>query len=156
MEDLKQSIENSNLIYSAIRDFPNPVSQEDETENDSDKTFIVPSNKIWEVLYAFVEFSSTATVGDRLLIMNILDSADDIIFTAPAGVVQPASQNYKYVFNPGTYHETAFHIDYLCIPIPRRTLLPAGFKINIKDSAAVDVAADDMIVHMMIDQWDIS
>jgi len=96
MEDLKQSIANSNLIYAAVRNFPNPVLIEDESLNDSDKTFVVPSGKIWEVLWIFVEYTSSGDVGDRQFAVRILDPDDDVIAEFFANITQGASESLNY------------------------------------------------------------
>jgi len=155
MEDLKQAIANSNLIYAAIRNFPNPVLKDEETINDSDKIITVPANKIWEILWIWVEFVSTATVGNRNLVVVFRDGSDDIICSFEPGVAQAASLSRYFLFAENLPRETAFfNTCRLYHPLPK-TILPAGYSIRIYDSAAIDAAADDMIIHMMVNQWSV-
>ena len=156
MEDLKQSIENSNLIYAAIRSFPNPVLISDEAVNDSDKTISVPSNKIWEILSINITLISTAAAGNRQIEIRFTDNSDDVIGQVIAGAVQAESLTRHYFFFPDCQSKTAFvDTDKIYNRIPR-FYLPAGFKIRILDNNAVAVAADDMDIQMLVNSWDVS
>lgn len=156
MVNLKQDIANSNLIYAAMRDLPNPILQEDETENDSDKTFTVPAGKIWDICWVFVELTSTATAGNRQFTIRFLGPDDDVIAEFFAAVTQAASLSYKYMCVEGNYHEAALVVYSIEVPMPLHSILPAGFKMQVLDSNAIAAAADDMIVHMMVNEWDVA
>ena len=156
MEDLKQSIKNSNLIYSATRSFPNPVLVEDETGNDSDKTFTVAANKIYKILWIYVELATTADAGDRQVQIDFLDGENDVILSVKALSVQVASQTEYYLISPNGQEPKETTAGLHFIPLPPDSLLPAGYKVRVYDSAGIQVAADDMIVHMMTEQWDVS
>lgn len=156
MEDLKQAIANSNLIYAAMRNFPNPILQVEETANDSDKTITVTANKIWEILWIWIELTTTATVGNRNLTILVLDDSNDLIYSISLGINHAASLTRNYLFAENLPREAAFFaIDRLYHPLPK-TILPAGYKIRIYDSSAVDAAADDMIIQMMVNEWDVT
>jgi len=156
MEDLKQSIANSNLIYAAMCNFPNPVLQVEESENDSDKIITVPADKIWEILWIHVEYISTATVGDRIFEVLFLDDSDDVIFRIRTSSHQAASLSRIYEVSQNGQEPAFTDTNRQMIPIPTKSLLPAGYKLRIWDSAAIDAAADDMIIKMMVNQWDVS
>ncbi len=123
----------------------------DEASDDSDKTFIVPASKVWQVLWIWIELITTATVGNRQMMIEILDSADDVILQVRAGAVQAASLTRYYLFAPGMMDLAVFRdTDYLATPLPPTLILPAGFKIRVADKAAVAAAADDMVIQMQI------
>ena len=123
--------------------------QADEAANDSDKTFTVPASTEWEILSIWVELSTTATVGNRQVVVEMQDSAGDVIGSFLAGIVQTASLTRNYMFAPGLELMTVFVGAYLSFPLPPM-VLPDGFKVRVYDSAAVDAAADDMVVQMMV------
>ena len=125
--------------------------QAEETANDSDKTLTVPANTIWQVLWIWVELVSTATVGTRQMTVQILDAAADVVMTLKAGATQAASLTRNYCFAPALADLTAFRdTSFLMTPLPPTVILPAGYGVRVYDSAAVDAAADDMVVQMMV------
>lgn len=125
--------------------------QSDEDANDSDKIFTVPASKEWQILWIWVELTSTGTAGDRQLEVEIQDSANDVIAeVARAGAVQAASLTRNYLFAPGLVDLTSFRdTDYLTVPVPP-IFLKAGDQIRIFDNNAVDASADDMVIQMQI------
>ena len=46
-----------------------PQLQADEAANDSDKSFTVPAGRMWELTSIWVELVSTATVGNRQMVV---------------------------------------------------------------------------------------
>lgn len=124
--------------------------QADETLNDSDKEIEVTAGQLWQVLNLRVEFTSTATVGDRQLVIQWRDGSDDVVGEVRAGVVQAASLTYNYQFGPALADLSAVRdTDWLMTPLPPTLMLPAGYDLRIYDNNAVDAAADDMIIQMM-------
>lgn len=123
----------------------------DEAANDSDKTITVDSGKRWKVLWIWIEFTTTATVGNRNIYIRIRDDADDEIYIVIAKNVQAASAVEMYSALPGLGYEAlegkaGWHF----LPLPRDLILPGGYDIRIHDGNAVDAAADDLIIHMMV------
>lgn len=124
--------------------------QSEEALNDSDKTFTVPAGTEWELSTISVELVSTATVGNRQMEIRITDGSDDVIGRVRAGIVQAASLTRNYMFGVGLPDLAAFRdTDLLMTPLPA-LVLPAGYKIRVLDKAAIDAAADDMDVQMMV------
>lgn len=155
MEDLQQSILNSDVIYALTRNLPNPELISDEALNDSDKTLTVPADQIWEILSIWLEFTSTATVGNREIRTTTRDSANDTVFDTKPGIIQSASKTFQYLFAPSFPRETAvFASDRFHFPYPR-IFLPASFNLRLFDAAVVDVAADDLIIQMMVNRYDV-
>jgi len=122
----------------------------DTALNDSDKSFTVPASTERHILNIWVEFTSTATVGDRQLVVEIqIAGPDTTAQWARAGVVQAASLTYYYEFGPGLADLTAVRdTNYLTTPIPPTAVLKAADVLRIYDNNAVAAAADDMVVHI--------
>lgn len=126
--------------------------QSEVTDNDSDKTFTVPTGKSWRILSVHVRLVTTATVGNRQIEVRLTDDSNNNIGHAPAGAVQAASLTRHYTFAPGLADLTGFRdTDKLTTPLPD-VVLPAGYKVRIFDTAAVDAAADDMHVRMLVEE----
>lgn len=117
----------------------------DEDANDSNKTITTPTNFIRKLLWLRVELATTATVGDRRIVVQILDAANDVIYQRQAAVLA-ASSSANYNFNPGG-GATETVDDEVTISLPAEVVIPAGYDLVVKDEDAVDAAADDMIVH---------
>lgn len=133
-----------------------PDLQAEETANDSDKTFTVPASTEWIVKWLWVELTSSVTAGNRQLCVQILDDAADVIAEIRAGAVQAASLTRYYTFSPHVTELTSFRdTDYLSTIMPEWRL-PTGYGLRIYDKAAIDAAADDMVVQMMVDARDYS
>ena len=127
--------------------------QSDETADDSDKAFTVTAGYEWQVLWVWIELTTTATVGNRQIEIQLRDTADDVIGDFRAAVTQAASLTRYYMFAPALADLVAFRdTDYLMTLLPPTVFLPAGYDIRIFDNNAVAAAADDMVVQMMIAQ----
>ena len=126
----------------------------DENLNDSDKLFIVPNNVQWVIQSIWVEYISTSG-ADRQLEIQILDQTDDIIAVVRAGSVQGASITRNYLFAPGLSDFTAFRdTDLLQTPLPGGWVLLGGWAVRVFDNNAVDAAADDMTIQMLVLEMD--
>jgi len=124
----------------------------EEAMNDSDKIITVPANKRWLILSIRIEFNSTGTVGNRTVVVDIRDPSDDVIFGYALGT-QAASLNVIYHICMG--HDRLVTGDTRGAPLFCPAILEAGYDLHIFDSAAVDAAADDMIIQIMILELDV-
>ena len=124
----------------------------DETTNDSDKDiYDCPADTEAQVLWLWIELTTTATVGDRQLVVEIQDSAGDVIAQFRAGAVQAASLTRYYQFAASMADLTSFRdTDYLMTPLPPGLLLQAGDQLRVYDNNAVAAAADDLVCQMQI------
>jgi len=128
-----------------------PSLQADEAANDSDKKFTVPAATEWEILSIWVELTTTADAGNRQMCVEIQDGADDVVLQVRAGIVQAASITRYYTFAPGVVELEAFRdTDYLSTAFPAGLVLPATFDVRIYDKAAIQAAADDMLVQLIV------
>jgi len=123
----------------------------EETANDSDKTLTVPASTEYQVLWIYLEFTTTATVGDRQIQINLLDGAADVIGQIRPNVTQAASLTYYYMIAPSLANGVAvYDTDHIQTPLPPSVFLPATYAVRIYDNNAVDAAADDLIIQMAV------
>jgi hypothetical protein len=124
--------------------------QPNETLGSNDKTFTVPSGRLWQVLWIWVEYTSNATVGDRQLQVAFCDTEDDVIGQLRPNVVQAASLARRYMIGPSLANQAAFYdTDHIQTPMPPTIFLPAGYDVRIRDINEVS-ATDNMVIQMMI------
>jgi len=127
-----------------------PASQismivDDATADDSDKSITVTSR--WRIQSIYVILATTATVGNRQLVVRILEGSD-VVYQSAAGAVQAASGTVNYNFAEGNGRETSAVADALDVPLPSNLVVSPGQTIQVLDTAAVDAAADDMTVRV--------
>jgi len=134
-----------------VTDTWTPVLRADEAANDSDKSLTVGAGTEEQVLWIWVELTTTATVGDRQLVVELQDDAADVIGQWRVGQVQAASLTRYYCLAPSNADHLAFRdTDYLMTPFPPSVILPAAYVVRVYDNNAVDAAADDMVVQLMV------
>ena len=124
----------------------------DEAADDSDKVvYTVPVSTETQVLWLWVELISTADAGDRQVVVEILDSDDDVIAQFRAGAVQAASLTRYYMFGSSLADLDAFRdTNWLMTPIVPGLILKAGDQVHVYDNNAVAAGADDMVVQMQV------
>jgi hypothetical protein len=119
----------------------------DMTPGNSDKKFTVPAGERWKLNHAFMTLTTSGVVGNRRLVMEV--SIQGVLFgRISAGVVQGASVTRYYQYLQGIYRETSFINDEIQVPIPADVSVTAGAEIRIYDSAAIDVAGDNLDVRL--------
>jgi len=118
--------------------------------NNSDKSFTVPAGKKWEILYGTVRLTTTATVGNRLMVFQILDPAANILWNSLALNVHTASTFEEYLIQPGQNESRETVATNHEMPMPDRTILSSGFVFRVVDGSVIDAAADDMIVRFVV------
>jgi len=155
IEDLRQDILNSDVIYALTRNLPNPELQSDVTLNDSDKTFTVPADEIWEILWIFVAFSTSSIADIRWLKINIFDDSSVQIDSIIPGIDHSENLEIFYTFAENMPQSTAiFANDHIYHPLPK-IVLPTGYQIQVVDDSGVDPTHDDMKVHIMLNRYDV-
>lgn len=127
-----------------------PVLLTDTDANDSNKTFTVPTGYIYEILYGQIIMVTDGTVGNRQMVIQILDDADVEVATIRAGAVQAASTTRYYEFVQGVPRETSFIDDSINVAIPDEFIALPGYDIVIKDIDAIAATTDDMTVQLMV------
>jgi len=110
----------------------------------------VPNEREWHILNIWVEYTSDATQGDRIVTVEIRDTADNIVGQIRAGAVQAASLDRVYNFGPSCNDLDAFRdTDWLMTPIPPTWIIPAGYDVHVYDQNAV-AAGDATTVRIHI------
>ena len=140
-----------------------PKIVQDTAANDSSKLFAVPAGKIWRVKSVYGQLLSTATVGNRVLIIEVNDGAGGVVWVLRSANV-PASTKATALLDAGsmTYGTTVAACPlldslnpgiavYNHLPID---VLPAGYTIKVWDAAAIDAAADDLTVVLHYVEYD--
>lgn len=125
----------------------------DSTLNDSDKSIEVPSGKVWEILSLRIEYTATATVGSRTVEVRVRDDNDDVVWATEITTDFVASDVMVVNLSPGaptvapvdSGDEGSQHVAAL--------FLNSGWDVQVIDTAAVDAAADDMVLHLVTREY---
>ncbi len=125
------------------------ILQADATVDDSDKSFTVPADAEWDLQHVHIEFTSTATAGNRRMAVEIQDGSANVLALVQADAVQAATLTRSYNFGQGITDQSAFVNTSLNTAFPALRLAP-GEVIRVYDIAAIDAAADDMVVRLMV------
>ncbi len=130
-----------------------PTLVSDVVVNDSDKTIAVTALRHWEILSVWAELISTSTVGNRQMALEFQDASSNVLMTIAAGIIQTASLTRNYLWGSNLPDLVAFRdTDSLMTPMPSKVILPAGFIIRVFDRTAVDAAADDLVIRLLVNE----
>lgn len=135
-----------NLGSLSVSNVPPIRSTYDATANDSNKSWVVPAGEMWKLNFAHVILATTATAGNRQVLMEVLNELGQSVMDVAAGATQAASTTRHYGFLQGIFRETSFIDDEIQVPIPLDFFLGPGYTLTFKDDAAIAAAADDMTV----------
>ena len=133
------------------------VYERNATANDSDKSFTVPTGKIWELRAIFNSFSTTATVGNRFINVSITDGTNAILPTAnvPAQAASVSNVVTMWAYgSSGPLTSTSVSSVAHIVSLGVTPLLPEGYVVRVFDSAAIDPAADDLTVVLYYIEYD--
>jgi hypothetical protein len=118
-------------------------------ENSSSKELEISdvgSAGFFELLGIRIEFTATATVGTRTLVAKILDDSDDVlheIYINANTLTASQSGTWEMHDNAPTAVSSPQYVH-----LPRGLFIFSGQKLLIEDSAGIDAAADDMVLHV--------
>lgn len=108
----------------------------------------------YKILYGQVALTTDATVANRRVIIAVYDDTSPtpvLQFDIHAGAVVTASlTDQHHELMPGIYRETAFVGDALQVSIPRKFIVPGGWKIRVSISAGV--AGDSYTANLLIEE----
>ncbi len=152
MQDLIKPIDGSNKIAAYTLPLINPVLQSDTDPNNSDKTIIVPDNKIWKIITIRLKMSTTGTSGNRHLLVTFTDDNSNEIFRLQAEPSHSSSRiRYYSLFNGAAKNPTVGSANTFSEPLPN-IILPPGFGIRIYDYATIDPTGDDLEIHILVNE----
>ena len=119
--------------------------------NDSDLTVTVPDLREYCLKAVFIDYSSTATVGNRIVTLDY--KSGGVVHFSVRFLAVPASQSNDILVGsiggPFEPVETLAGEQHVGLP---DIWLPAGFTLRIWDATAVDAAADDMLVNLWFEE----
>lgn len=129
-----------------------PALHSDTSLKDSDKKFTCGGAEYWHVQGLFVTLTTTASAGNRVLVVEIQDTADAVISQIRAVPVQVASKAYYYHISPGALpaDSAVRDTDYIAMNMPANWYLRPGYDIRIYDESATAADSDQMDVKMMV------
>lgn len=133
----------------------------DDTTNNSDKSFTVPTGKVWDMKMLLASFVASADVGNRILLVTITDGTKVIWASRPSAAIAATTAASYYINTQATDANTRRLISDVGTAsavaggdIWPRLLLMAGYVVRIYDAAAVAVAADDLTVVLHYMEYD--
>lgn len=122
----------------------------EEAENSSSKELTmsdVGSAGFFEITNVRIELTTTATVGNRTVVLQIQATADSDVLHEVAidsnTLAASSSKTWELHDNALTTVTTPQYVH-----LPKGLCLFPGRKLVIKDSAGIDPAADDMVLHV--------
>jgi len=117
--------------------------------NDSDKTILLDGKRQSTVIGIRVDYTASATVATRQVVVEFLDSAGNTILEARAGATQAASEARIYQFGVGLSDMSSFiDTNFLTTPIPPVPMSQVD-SVRVFDSDATGIATDDMLVSIV-------
>lgn len=137
----------------------------DAAANDSNKSFTVPAGKVWLLKMVYAVLVNTATVGNRVLVVDIYNSTPTWVFGTPRAT-STAGQYCTLLCGDavGEVSTTATYVPWAeggsganvstLYSFPTTFILTAGMIIKVWDGAAVDAAADDLTVNLFYIEYD--
>lgn len=99
------------------------------------------------LMWVHVEYVSSATAGNRAVVLELLDSSSNIVLDTHSTVNQAASLTRHYEFFPGTYREGAFGTPGgdIQLPLPDGLIILPNYTIRIRDTQNIS-ASDAMTI----------
>ena len=125
------------------------VLTEDVTLNDSDKSFVVPAEQMWEVLSVRALLATTVVAGARQMAVEVQGTGGEILGQYVAGATQIENLTNRYTFAPGLTDQNTRRSSELTTPLPSRLILGPAMILRVYDIAAIDAAADDLEVRIL-------
>jgi len=125
----------------------------DAAANDSDKSWTVPSGKIWAVRYLYADLVATGDVGSRYLGVSVTDGTT-VLYLATRPAAAAASQRTAIAVGSdfNSYSTSIPTTDLAANALTTKEtrympelLLAAGSVIRMWDTAAISAAGDDMV-----------
>jgi len=138
------------------------VLQQDETADDNDKEFTVPTNARWTPISMLVIFTATSTAGTRELEVTVKDAADTVFagYGITSGIT--LSQTARWLLtgigrgdfgstralsdgsagNPNVSNVDPFPVDQL----------RQGFDVRVVDVANIAAGFDDLLLRLFVEE----
>lgn len=145
--------QNSNNWSASVAIVPPLISILDAELGNSNKIWTVPDGEVWKMTRACVDYLSSSTVGNRIMVLQEEDDVGNIIQKLTSGITNhAASVNISYCMLQGIFRETSVINGSLQVPIPVDFYIPSGNILRFFDLAAIDATGDDMVVKFQIEK----
>ena len=121
-----------------------------------EKTFTVPTDRLWHIRCLLATAVSSAAVGNRSIVFQVQRGTSDTdpVVDVRTTVTQAASLTYYYMLGANmTQMGAVSDTDWMSMTIPD-LVLPAGAIIRVFDEAAIGTTAapDDLDIQMLV-EW---
>lgn len=95
-------------------------------------------------------YTADATVGNRIVVLELLNEAGQLITDFYGAPAITASQARHILYLPGAYRESAFDSNNTVqIPFASGMVIPAGYTLRVRDTANIS-AGDSMILGIQV------
>lgn len=135
--------------HASARDGATAITLSEIAPDDSNKDLVFSSDirieNYLEVLSIRIELTTTATVGNRLMVLELLSSAGDVLREVILDANSLAA-SLSRTWELAPLNDPAVTAPQYVQMAPMT--LYGGQILRIRDSAAVDAAADDMVIHV--------
>jgi len=101
-------------------------------------TISLPKKDRFRALWINVEYTSTASAGNRQVAIQLRNKAGTVLATWKAAITQGNNEVDNYKFFPGTSLSTAINSNVINIPIPPNLIVEGAHDLYISDLNNVD------------------
>lgn len=120
----------------------------------ANKTFVVPSDVYYEILFAHAVLSTSGSAGTRVIQLGIEDESNNSTIDVHSGVSDVFGQtNRHHTFMQGMFRETSYTNGTAQTSIPKDFFVPPGYTIRIKEGSEVDLSGDTIDVTLVVEKY---
>ncbi len=101
--------------------------------------FLAGTKERWLVQGVSATLTTSAGVGARQMVVELLDGALAIVLAFPASATVTASLSRTFAFGPGLPDTTLDQVIRTAMPV---IAVPPGFTLRLRDSADIDATLD--------------
>lgn len=115
-------------------------------------TYIYTSaaGKPFQVIFAHIIYTADATVGNRTVVMELVNAAGEVVGDWHTTPYVTASQTRHIEYMPGTFREATFDAEgTVQTPFANGLTVPVGYSLVIRDDSNVS-ASDTMIIGLQV------
>lgn len=128
-----------------------PTAIETETGTNS-VTFAAATPQNWRLVYAHVTFVASADVGNRAIVMELLNGSSVVVGDWHCIPAVAASQTRHIEFTNGFYREAVFAANNtIQTSFPAGMTIPDGYTLRIRDSAEIS-ETDSITAYIQVEK----
>lgn len=118
-----------------------------DTTNGSDTSFTALEKFMYEPVGFYLAYTTSANAGDRQVVVEVRDHANELCQCVIAPLTQAASITYSYYFGVGSSESEALRYNSQIISLPL-IIIKDNWTIRVYDANAVDTVSDDLVTNM--------